>query len=626
MKQAPARAYASALACFVLVVLGCLRLFAVVLHDPLLGYANQYDAIRTSACVGLYPALPVPARYEAFREAPVATYVVDGTQRTGCYPATGVLVVAVAKALAGIGHRLRLVPAGQYPLRAVGLVNAVLLVALVLSFVWLERARPWARLAHAAVFALVLADPVESFWMNSLYTESATTLSAYALVGVMGLRSTSKPSPRAYAAFLLALAGFGLARQQNMPFAFVPLVIVAASWLRAARLRWLVAVGALAAIAALQASWLAALPTIRAANDHDFYLGAVLPAVRDEPRALARLGLPEACRDAIGSTWYVGMGAPPSTSCPEVEKLGRLEFLPLAAADPALPWRVLLRGLPEAQSPWQHQLGMIAGERLADFAHSGGVRALSVLGSFERIPLGAFLLVVAAVAAVVVVGGALWVRSFYESAVDDGFLRCVLACGCLALYAPVSAIFGDGYVEVSRHAALFHPCVATLALLLVGRPFAVAPRANGAVGWRAVVVGVALTAIFAVGLVAAAHRLPMARGVVDEPTSRRIDGPLYPLRGWALDPFGVARVLVRAYATLDSETPVATWSTTADLPKRGAFGESLERFYPTYPASHAGGFAVDVPREVLQRAPCLRTVAANRLGVATEIDRRCVKP
>ncbi|MGE5668601.1 MAG: hypothetical protein ACM338_10450, partial [Betaproteobacteria bacterium] len=107
-----------------------------------------------------------------------------------------------------------------------------------------------------------------------------------------------------------------------------------------------------------------------------------------------------------------------------------------------------------------------------------------------------------------------------------------------------------------------------------------------------------------------------------QPASRRFDGAVYAIRGWALDPFGVAVIRVAAYDGWDSVTPTATWEATKGLPSTG-----LERYFPTYPESTNGGFALDVPRSVLPpHAHCLRTQVQNRLGITTEIDRRCLRP
>lgn len=614
--------------CALLLLIGIVRLFALVLHDPLLGYANQYDMARTSACVDVWPSLPGPKRFAAHQSAPLPDYVEYRAEDAHCYRSSAVAFVVAAKAIVVAAHAAGFAAAGRFPLRAVGIVQALALLALVLAFCVAERARPWARLAHAAVFAVVLADPANTLWLNTLYTESATLFFAYAVAGLVALRTVTRPGLAIAIAMIVALAGLASSRQQYAPFAVLPLLILAPYWWRNARLAWVGAALALVAAWALLSSSLATMPAIRAANNHDFYLGAALPAVRDEPQALARLGLPAECRAAIGANWYVGMGADPHDECTEVASLGRVDFLRLLPGDPALPWRILVRGVPETQVWWQHYLGMIAGESFGDLSMRSTWLGLSLASATERVPLAVHFLALGAVAAGLIGTLIAWGRALRRGGRDDGWLRCVIVGASLALYAPVSAIFGDGYVEVARHALLLHSAMAALALLCAGRVILRPPNVQmRAAQARSTLMIAVLAAAFGSALWTGARHWPLARGVVDGPATRGLDGTTYAIRGWALDPFGVASIGVAAYDDWDSLAPAATWKATIGLRKTGPQGESLERYFPTYPESANGGFAVDIPRaELPAYAHCLRTRVQNRLGVVTEIDRRCVQP
>ena len=70
-------------ATILLLLAGTLRIGWIVGDTPIHGYANQFDTGRTSACVGMWPDLPEPQRYEPHREAPVAKYV-PGPRRPAC--------------------------------------------------------------------------------------------------------------------------------------------------------------------------------------------------------------------------------------------------------------------------------------------------------------------------------------------------------------------------------------------------------------------------------------------------------------------------------------------------------------------------------------------------------------
>ena len=202
----------------------------------------------------------------------------------------------------------------------------------------------------------------------------------------------------------------------------------------------------------------------------------------------------------------------------------------------------------------------------------------------------------------------------------------MLACASLGLYALVSAIFGDGYVEVSRHAILVHASLWSLLLLACGYAVATWPRSSHGLRVASVATFAVLTAAFAIAFVETARRTPMGRGVVDLPATRVVAGDHYALRGWALDPFGVRLVRVGVYDDWNAREPRAEWTATASLPTSGAQDESLARYFPTYPGSARGGFAIDVPRDALAGRPsCLRVRVENTLGIRTEIDRRCVR-
>src|SRR5688572_5061153 len=81
---------------WILLVLGLARAAFLVAQEPMLGYANQFDMVRTSACVGLYPDLPEPARLQASPAAPLPLYRPGPRIDGGCYLSAEVAIVAAA--------------------------------------------------------------------------------------------------------------------------------------------------------------------------------------------------------------------------------------------------------------------------------------------------------------------------------------------------------------------------------------------------------------------------------------------------------------------------------------------------------------------------------------------------
>jgi hypothetical protein len=93
---------------------------------------------------------------------------------------------AIAAASSALAAALAIAPGdGPVDLRLVGAVKgaALILVALGLDAA-LKRRPAWA-LANAAVFAFVLADPMTTLWLNTLYTEFGALLGAYASIGLL---------------------------------------------------------------------------------------------------------------------------------------------------------------------------------------------------------------------------------------------------------------------------------------------------------------------------------------------------------------------------------------------------------------------------------------------------------
>jgi hypothetical protein len=152
----------------ILILLGLARAALVVMQDPMAGYANQYDMHRTSACIGFFPAAEAAATV-ATPEAPISRYAI-ASRTDGCYQSAEVGIAAVAVAIA----RATGADPGRISLKYVGYVKLAVLFATALLLAWLLRDHPAASATHGLVVLLILADPVVTLWMNTLYTEFAT--------------------------------------------------------------------------------------------------------------------------------------------------------------------------------------------------------------------------------------------------------------------------------------------------------------------------------------------------------------------------------------------------------------------------------------------------------------------
>src|SRR5512140_343184 len=207
-------------------LLGVWRGGALLLHEPLLAYANSYDEVRYSACFDAYPDRPRDVGVEQNSpQAPYARFAFQ-TQDRGrslCYWSSEslpqALVVAgwlLAEAFGG---------ATSHPVRELGLLKFGLLAALnlALSLAWWRR-RPAAALANAALLPCVLADPANTLYASTFYAEFTALTALYATVGLTMLFADR--SRTSWRMLLLACAAFALGMSKLQHLA-LPLLLAA---------------------------------------------------------------------------------------------------------------------------------------------------------------------------------------------------------------------------------------------------------------------------------------------------------------------------------------------------------------------------------------------------------------
>ena len=611
------------LAALLLLALGAWRIAVIVAALPMLGYANQFDMGRTSACFGLWPDLPEPARYEAHPQAPIARYVRGEERPAECYRSSELAFVAAALAIAPRD--------GPVDLRIVGAVKGAVLILVALGLDAALKRRPAWALANAAVFAIVLADPMTTLWLNTLYTEFGALLGAYASIGLLPalvVREPQRAPPPRWALFGFAcsLAVLGLSRQQHLLLPAVLALPVLISLWRPARGTALGLALWVLAIAIAQAT-MARPATITAANNADVVLGAILPASRDQARTAARLRLPERCLQSSGASWYETMGESLSAICPEALAMPRRALVALAVAEPATIARAVLRGLPQLQD-WR--LGYLGSVEDRDFAGSEAVRdvagpaAISLAPMVTALPRHTFAWVLGtSLALLIASAGATLLASIRGRPAP--FALIVYALTATAWYAILTSILGDGYVEIPRHAQLVAPCLAATLLIVVGtllaamlkmgrRGAGTAPDAPASL--PVVAASLAIAAIGYIALRGAIIATPLATGIVDRPKQNRVSDGAVEFVGWALDPRGVARVELVADG---GEVYRADYG----RPYAGARGEPLALYFPSYPDVALPGFAASLPQQALAAGSLgVRTIVVNVDGVHTEIDRR----
>lgn len=428
-------------------LVGCLRLLGIALHDPVVGYANSYDMVRIQACLGLWPRRDGALLLGASPDGPIPEYVYNG-QRSwrACYLSSELLLDGAALLL----HRAISPLAGSdaMDLRLVGGLKAALLTLAALLLSWLLlRWSPLAALANSLVFALVLADPLNALYLNTLYCEFACLLFAYLAVALALVVARYDDGLRWQIALAAALFLLGTSKVQH---ALLPLVISGAVVLVARRrtrrlvLVLAVACGATLALQGIASSRPGLMRFVRRANATDTVLGAILPAFDDPARGARRLGLPERCAAHAGKTWY-SPGVQQRHPCPEVYRLSRARTAAVVLGEPVALARMARTALPRTRPLILDHIGTASGGRVPWLAR------LSLSTIVDKLPPAVY----AAVFALLAAAGLLCFLVACAGATSLGPPWVLVLLLALTTFEVLAAsLFGDGYVDLSKHAHL----------------------------------------------------------------------------------------------------------------------------------------------------------------------------
>jgi hypothetical protein len=286
--------------------------------------------------------------------------------------------------------------------------------------------------------------------------------------------------------------------------------------------------------------------------------------------------------------------------------------------------RVLLRGWPQLQDWRLGYLGAIEGQRFAGaeaLRAVAGPAAISVAPWVTALPPPLFRFLLASSLGLLATSACacFWGMARGRSA---ALALALFALTGTAWYVLATAIFGDGYVEVSRHAQLAAPCLYAAAVVLIASLFAplvsfdVRSRRTALASAGLLAASAAFGGVLSMLLGTAMETMPMAIGVVDRPARNTVPPAPLEFIGWALEPSGVVAVEL---VTDDRRLTAARYG----LPYAGARGEPLRLYFPSYPDVDAAGFVAELPAAALANGTLdVRTIVVGKTGTRTEIDRR----
>lgn len=595
---------------WLLLALAVLRIAWVVGHQPLAGYGNQYDMARVSACIGWWPVVehdPAQATYQA----PQSRYHPGPSDAGLCQWSADALIAQVSF---GLGQVWESGGDGSVGLRWVGASKALLLV-LALSLVqWQLSGQPRVAVAHALFAAVVIADPINTLWLNTLYTEFAALFGAY--LAVSGLLLGRMTSTRPGVWLVLTLVGMAVLGFSRLPHLVLPLALaVLALWLLRPPWRIGLLLLALGAFVALIQGVRPVLDGVRAINQANVVLATLLPAAPDPARFLDRLDLPASCEGLARLSFYNPRGRDIAVDCPGLGENTHSSVALAVVREPVLSLRLIARSLFQSTAWRSAYVGELAGQSHARLPSAPWGVGASLASGISGLSFTGYLwLVLLPVMAGVVVAGRCLLGARGGSTVEHTSAADLMAVTALLLIGMVAvvSVLGDGFSELPRHLHLAINAVLLGLFVLASRVMLALTRLyrcwrdGGFLAGAPALLAALLPVLLVVPAVELLARQPQATGAIEIPPEQRFtaqDNRL--VRGWAVDPFGIERV----EAVHGGRSLVLPLEPTAEL----------EAFYPIDRRHSAMLFELALDGT---ESGQWDFVVVNRLGVRTLVDRR----
>lgn len=431
---------------------GSLRLLMVTISTPLVGYANSGDFWRLQACFGLSPkGISVPFGHGYF-DAPIPVFQFDRPVNPDyCYLSSESLFILLGA----------LASNGSLNLSTLGTLQAACLIfaGVGLTFLYKRIATRMA-LISALIFAVLIADPANSLYLNTLYSEFPSLLGGYVAVGLLlYLVWMQRWTNAIIAGIALSFFLFGTSKTQAylLPLIWTGMLLVfSLPKLVAKQTRGRILFGTLLLFAV--ALFVLRLQKTqqgspgynsgaRHANNINLYLGTILPAASDRVQALHILGLPDKCAHSWDDPTVR------YSACDEVVFVSRSRIIWLVVADPSLIFRLIPSALKQTR-PWiVSYLGEIEGEKSGRLNTGFPSMTWSVASLVDAIadPIYYFLialtLIGAGLSAVLVVYS--WFRPLTSDLVRLSIFQ--LFMSSIAIYAFISSLFGEGLIDFAKH-------------------------------------------------------------------------------------------------------------------------------------------------------------------------------
>jgi hypothetical protein len=424
---------------------------------PVNGYANNYDFIQQSSCIGLWQDYPDRNKRSKNPDHTVSKLRLDGEKdRVLCMQSIDNLIPWAIARLHTHGDSI--------DLREISLLK-LFLVCIGITLFIASKPTTATALVTSTAFFLTYNDIHNLLYFNTLYLESSVIFGLFFSTASLAIYLTISERPGFIPLSLasISIIWLGLSKQQYMPIAsaisFTIGITYYLRWQSKLKASFFILIAALIPYmySEMTRDDLGERRSINFANKTDTFLWAVLPEATNKQKALNILGLQDSCASAIGKSWYSPDIRELDHPCPDVEYLSRLRLIPLFIIDPRTFFQPIIKAieqLPPFYPPYLAQQEVLEKSPPRTFDK---LKWTSLSAALNFLPLTLAVYLISAIITSPAIVTIQIIRNKIKAAQGTATPPAIIytAGGAISLYSIISSVFGDGYSEVQKHGVGF---------------------------------------------------------------------------------------------------------------------------------------------------------------------------
>lgn len=424
------------------------------LYKPgFVGYANNYDFVRHSSCIGLWSYIPNHPKTAGHAFSPSSQLLYDGDiLKDSCINSSDNVSSYILSHFLSVGDITNIIKLSS--------IKIFFLLSLALLAISLSKSK----IVPSVILFSILTEWIYLAYANTLYAEfsviSAFTLIIICTYNLLHEKRNKYPTLQ-ITILIISIIWLGLSKQQ---WSYLTLLILCvASWLiyhrtlfkKSAVLFLCLSLVSISVFQLINKHSFKAENSINSANKINTFFHAVLPEAKNKSQALKTLGLPERCNADIGINWYHSEQNS-LNNCPEIQKVSRAKLLKLFSQDPATFTVPIIKFTKEMRLFYPDYLGLTIPDDANSLTKAEIIKHFSFSNIISKIDSSAFFIIVLVLFIGSVITGLFLLLLPKKASLEPLSYIYLFTIGGLTVgYSIVSSVFGDGYIEAAKHSVLF---------------------------------------------------------------------------------------------------------------------------------------------------------------------------